>query len=40
MHGSEPQPIDAWVRETDRDDERRFRCLSEAMTNRDEIAGG
>ncbi len=35
MHGSEPQPVDEWLRETDWDDERRFRLLSHQMTNRD-----
>ena len=40
MHGSEPKPIDAWLRETDRDDERRFHYLSEAMTNRDVLDFG
>jgi SAM-dependent methyltransferase len=40
IHGSEPQPATAWLRDTDRDDERRFRCLSEAMTNRDVLDFG
>jgi len=35
MHSGEPQPVVAWLHDTDRDDERRFRYLSEAMTNRD-----
>lgn len=35
MHGDGPQPIEEWLRDTDRDDERRFQSLSEAMTNRD-----
>ena len=40
MHTGEPQPIDEWLRDTDRDDERRFRYLSEAMTNRDVLDFG
>lgn len=40
MHGSDPQPIDKWLRDADRDDERRFRYLSEAMTNRDMLDFG
>lgn len=35
MHSYGPQPEQAWLRDTDRDDERRFRYLSEAITNRD-----
>lgn len=40
MHDGEPQPIEEWLRDTDRDDERRFRYLSEAMTNRDVLDFG
>jgi len=35
MHSGEPPPVEAWLRDTVRDDERRFRYLSEAMTNID-----
>jgi SAM-dependent methyltransferase len=34
MHSGEPNPVADWLHDTDRDDERRFRSLSEAMTNR------
>ena len=40
MHSGDPQPIEEWLRDTDRDDERRFRCLSEALTNRDVLDFG
>lgn len=40
MHTGDPQPIEEWLRDTDRDDERRFRYLSEAMTNRDVLDFG
>jgi SAM-dependent methyltransferase len=40
MHSDDPQPIEEWLRDTDRDDERRFRYLSEAMTNRDVLDFG
>lgn len=40
MHGSEPQPVPAWLHDAARDDERRFRYLSEAMTNRDVLDFG
>ncbi len=35
MHGDNPQPVDSWLRETERDDERRYRYLNTTMTNRD-----
>lgn len=34
MHGDNAQPVDLLLRGTERDDERRFQYLSEAMTNR------
>jgi SAM-dependent methyltransferase len=40
MHCGEPQPIGEWLRDTDRDDERRYRYLSETMTNRDVLDFG
>jgi len=40
MHGGEPQPIEEWLRETDWDDERRFRYLSQQLTNRDVLDFG
>ena len=40
MHGHDPQPVDAWLRESERDDERRYRCLNAAMTNRDVLDFG
>jgi SAM-dependent methyltransferase len=40
MHGSNLQPVDAWRRETNRDDERRYRYLGEALTNRDVLDFG
>jgi 2-polyprenyl-3-methyl-5-hydroxy-6-metoxy-1,4-benzoquinol methylase len=40
MHSGEPQPVVAWLHDTARDDERRFRYLSEAMTNRDVLDFG
>jgi len=40
MHNDEPQPLEDWLHDTDRDDERRFRYLSEAMTNRDVLDFG
>jgi len=40
MHGGYPPPVDAWLRDTDRDDERRFHYLSEAITNRDVLDFG
>lgn len=40
MHGGDPQPVDAWLRETDRDDERRYRYLIAAITNRDVLDFG
>jgi 2-polyprenyl-3-methyl-5-hydroxy-6-metoxy-1,4-benzoquinol methylase len=40
MHSGDPQPIDKWLRDTDRDDARRFRYLSEAMINRDVLDFG
>lgn len=40
MHSGDPYPIEEWLRETDRDDERRFRYLSEAITNRDVLDFG
>src|SRR3972149_1855230 len=40
MHGNETQPVDAWLRETERDDERRYRYLNVAMTNRDVLDFG
>ncbi len=33
MHGGDPRPVDAWLRETNRDDERRYQYLKEAITN-------
>lgn len=35
MHGQEPPSIEEWLRETSKDDERRFAFLSAAITNRD-----
>ncbi len=35
MHGGEPLPIELWLRETRKDDERRFRYLNETIINRD-----
>jgi len=40
MHGGDPPPVDAWLRDTGRDDERRFQYLSEALTNRDVLDFG
>ena len=40
MHGDNPQPVDSWLRETERDDERRYRYLNAAMTNRDVLDFG
>lgn len=40
MHGDDPQPVGPWLRDTDKDDERRFRYLSDAMTNRDVLDFG
>jgi SAM-dependent methyltransferase len=40
MHGGEPQPVTTWLHDTDRDDERRYRYLCEAMTNRDVLDFG
>lgn len=40
MHSGTPQPIEEWLRDTDRDDERRFRYLSETITNRDVLDFG
>jgi len=35
MHGQNPPSVDEWLRETFKDDERRFAFLSVAITNRD-----
>jgi len=35
MHGSDPQPVDSWLRDTERDDERRYQYLKETLTNRE-----
>lgn len=40
MHNDETPPVAAWLHDTDRDDERRFRYLREAMTNRDVLDFG
>lgn len=40
MHNGGPQPVVSWLHDTDRDDERRFRYLSETMTNRDVLDFG
>lgn len=40
MHNDEPPSVSAWLHDTDRDDERRFCSLSEAMTNRDVLDFG
>jgi len=34
MHGQSPQPIEAWLRESAADDERRFEMLKPALVNR------
>jgi 2-polyprenyl-3-methyl-5-hydroxy-6-metoxy-1,4-benzoquinol methylase len=34
MHNGEPQPVEEWLRDTDWDDERRFRFLDKEITNR------
>ena len=40
MHSGTPRSIEEWLRDTDRDDERRFRYLSETMTNLDVLDFG
>jgi SAM-dependent methyltransferase len=40
MHGGVLQPVEVLLRDTDRDDERRFQSLSEAMTNRNVLDFG
>jgi 2-polyprenyl-3-methyl-5-hydroxy-6-metoxy-1,4-benzoquinol methylase len=40
MHGAEPPSIEGMLRNSERDDERRFRFLSEQMTNRDVLDFG
>lgn len=35
MHGDAPFSVEEWLRDTDRDDARRFRYLSDEMTNHD-----
>lgn len=34
MHGDTPPPVEQWLRETDADDERRFRFLQQALPGR------
>lgn len=40
MHGGEPLPISDWLHEAEKDDERRFRYLSGAITNKDVLDFG
>ena len=40
MHNGDPQPMESWLHDADRDDERRFRYLKEVMTNRDVLDFG
>ncbi len=35
MHGQEPLPVEEWLRETVKDDERRFAFFNDAITSRD-----
>ena len=35
MHGSDPEPISVWERNTEEDDERRFQMLKTLLPNKD-----